>query len=99
MKLFVAMAFVFGLGALSLLTLPARGAATADDRAAAFIAGRADPSEAFGDAEGPIWLTAAGIAVLLSFGLLALGASLHHRCRADLDTLASRLRRWSDRHA
>jgi hypothetical protein len=69
----------------------ADGTTLEDERASAFVAGEADPSEVFGPSEGQTLLGLAGLAVLTSFVLLMIGAKTHRRCNAKLDALEAKL--------
>ena len=77
--------------AMVLAPFAADGSTLEDERASAFVAGAADPSEAFGSSEGQTLLVLTCLAVLVSFVLLMLGARTHRRLSTKLDAIETAL--------
>jgi hypothetical protein len=70
-----------------------------DERASAFVAGTADPSEIFGPAEAKTLLIVAGLCVVVPFILLMLNTRTHRRCAAKLDAIEATLSSKDGSHA
>jgi hypothetical protein len=87
MTRYLAPAIVCCFLAMALTTGAANGTTDEDERASAFVAGAADPSEAFGPSEAKALLVAAGLCAVFPFLLLLLSTRTHRRCSAELDDI------------
>jgi len=82
---------IVGLAAAAAFAQPPE-AGPADDRASAFTAGAGDPSESFGEMEGPIWLGLGALAVVAVFFLMHLSHRRHRGCRSGFEAIEAELK-------
>ena len=99
MKRYLAPAIVYCSLAMVLATGAANGTTVKDERASAFVAGAADPSETFGPSEAKALLVGAGLCAVIPFLLLLLSTRTHRRCSAKLDDIEVALSGKDGSHA
>ncbi|MCP4196481.1 MAG: hypothetical protein GY762_04955 [Proteobacteria bacterium] len=99
MKRYLAPAIVCCCLAMVLAPAAANETTAEDERASAFVAGTADPSENFSPAEAKTLLVVAGLCIVVPFILLMLNTRTHRSCAAKLDDIEATLSSRDGSHA
>ncbi len=87
------------LGVAARTALTTEPTSVADDRSSTFVAGTANPEEAFGPLEGPTLLGGASALIIAIFILLIWGAHAHRKSSDRLARLEAKLRVKGDPYA